>query len=123
MRDSKGRFVKGHTYNLGKKMSDEARKNISKSAKKRPMLVAGWNKGIKGNESHSWNGGSRTYYHYKYVEIMENHIWRKLNKGEVVHHIDFNPENNDINNLKLMTDSEHSKYHYEVRSKDNFKKR
>lgn len=43
--------------------------------------------------------------------IMEQHLNRKLKRNEVVHHIDGNKSNNDINNLQLMTLSEHSKMH------------
>ena len=51
---------------------------------------------------------------------MEKHIGRYIEKGEVVHHIDFDKTNNDINNLKLMTNSEHAKYHAKLR-KDKMK--
>lgn len=44
---------------------------------------------------------------------MEQHLGRKLKKGEVVHHIDGNKTNNNINNLQLMTAKEHSKMHRE----------
>lgn len=44
-------------------------------------------------------------------KIMEDYLGRRLNKNEVVHHIDGNKTNNDINNLQVMTRAEHSKYH------------
>lgn len=44
--------------------------------------------------------------------LMEKIIGRKLNKGEIVHHIDGNPKNNNLNNLKLFkNNSEHIKFH------------
>lgn len=43
--------------------------------------------------------------------IMEQHLGRKLERNEVVHHIDGDKRNNDINNLELMTLSEHSRMH------------
>lgn len=43
--------------------------------------------------------------------IMEQYLGRKLLPTEVVHHIDGNKTNNDINNLQVMTISEHSKLH------------
>lgn len=55
------------------------------------------------------NGNSRK----EHILVMEKYLGRKLNKGEVVHHIDGNKTNNDINNLKLMTAKEHSKMHRE----------
>ena len=43
--------------------------------------------------------------------IMEQHLGRKLMRDEVVHHIDGNPDNNDLSNLTIMSMSEHSKQH------------
>lgn len=46
---------------------------------------------------------------YRY--IIEHEIGRKLDKNEVVHHIDHNKNNNDISNLVVMSRSEHTKLH------------
>ena len=43
--------------------------------------------------------------------VMEEYLGRKLLRKEVVHHVDGNKKNNEIENLELMTLSEHSKYH------------
>ena len=43
--------------------------------------------------------------------IMSEYIGRALLRNEDVHHKDKNKTNNDINNLELMTKSEHAKYH------------
>ena len=43
--------------------------------------------------------------------LMEEKLGRKLNKSEVVHHKDGNCLNNDINNLELLTRSEHARLH------------
>lgn len=43
--------------------------------------------------------------------IMENHLGRLLDTNEIVHHIDGNKKNNLIENLQLMTSSEHSSLH------------
>lgn len=48
--------------------------------------------------------------------VMEKHIGRKLNKNEIVHHIDGNKSNNNINNLQIMSKKEHRILHL----KDNF---
>lgn len=43
--------------------------------------------------------------------VMEERIGRMLLSDEVVHHIDGNRQNNDPNNLALMTRSAHSRLH------------
>ena len=48
---------------------------------------------------------------HEHRQIMEKMLGRKLNKLEVVHHIDGNKRNNSINNLHLTSHSEHKKLH------------
>lgn len=43
--------------------------------------------------------------------IMSEHLGRKLSIFEIIHHIDKNPRNNNINNLQLMTAEEHGSIH------------
>lgn len=43
--------------------------------------------------------------------IMEKKIGRYLKSGELVHHIDGNRSNNKLENLKIITKSEHMKLH------------
>ena len=43
--------------------------------------------------------------------VMEGHIGRQLERTEVVHHINGNIHDNRIENLQLMTLSEHSRMH------------
>lgn len=43
--------------------------------------------------------------------IMENHIGRLLTSEEVVHHIDGDRHNNNIDNLEIMDRREHSAMH------------
>lgn len=50
---------------------------------------------------------------YEHIYVMCNHIGRKLNPDECVHHIDRNKENNSLSNLRLMTLSEHARLHAE----------
>lgn len=48
---------------------------------------------------------------YKHRLVMEEHIGRYLTEDELVHHIDENPKNNDISNLKIVTKGEHQTIH------------
>ena len=43
-------------------------------------------------------------YKKKHIVIMEEYLGRKLEKGEVVHHIDGIRQNNSIENLVIMTE-------------------
>lgn len=43
--------------------------------------------------------------------LMEIKIGRKLKSTEIVHHIDGNKLNNDINNLQIVSRSEHNRIH------------
>lgn len=75
-----------------------------------------------GENNRNWKGGRVKHQGYiqirigeKYINehvlIMEEKLGRKLEPYEIVHHIDEDRENNNINNLKLMKDSEHKSYH------------
>jgi hypothetical protein len=50
--------------------------------------------------------GKQIYYHRW---IMEQHLGRKLVRSEVIHHINGDPHDNRIENLQLLTQSEHIK--------------
>lgn len=50
--------------------------------------------------------GKQIYYHRW---VMEKHLGRKLIRSEVIHHINGDPHDNRIENLQLMTQSEHMK--------------
>jgi hypothetical protein len=47
----------------------------------------------------------------EHTMVMEKHLNRSLVKGEVVHHIDGDKANNDLNNLQVMTVKEHNNCH------------
>jgi hypothetical protein len=48
---------------------------------------------------------------YEHREIAERSLGRKLNEGEVVHHIDHVRDNNKPSNLCVMSDKDHRHYH------------
>jgi hypothetical protein len=97
-----------------------------------------WNTGTKG-VCIAWNKGLITVYRKKNVHgywmnytpkhpyadkdgfvlehrlVVENNIRRYLQSQEIVHHFDLNRDNNDINNLIILTRSEHSKIHNQLR--------
>lgn len=50
-------------------------------------------------------------YVRKHIHVMECHLGRRLTKDEVVHHIDQDKRNNDLSNLQLMTNAEHTALH------------
>ena len=48
-------------------------------------------------------------------KVVEDYIKRKLNKSEVIHHIDRNRQNNKINNLMIFkTQREHMSFHRKI---------
>lgn len=52
-----------------------------------------------------------------HIYLMEKKLGRPLQKGEVVHHINHNGQDNRIENLMLMSDHEHRVLHSPVATK------
>lgn len=61
--------------------------------------------------SNGKNKNGKRIFIDEHRKIMEEHIGRKLTRYEVVHHINGNKNDNRIENLKLMTLSEHTRLH------------
>lgn len=63
----------------------------------------------------------------KLQKRLHIYIYEKYNgkvpKGMEVHHIDMNKDNNEIDNLKLLTKSEHNKLHYSLLSDEEKERR
>lgn len=73
---------------------EEAAKGVSKKPNGYIEFTRGPNKGRR-----------------QHVVIMEEHIGRRLHRNECVHHINGVRDDNRIENLALMTVSEHSRHH------------
>ena len=54
--------------------------------------------------------GKQQYSRRKAREVVKE-IYPDLPRHKIVHHIDLNPFNNDINNFAIMSRSDHSKLH------------
>ena len=85
----------------------------------------------KGKDNPSWNNGISNHCGYvmvsntthprarggfieEHVLIMENKIGRMLKKGEVVHHVNRNKQDNRPDNLMLFKNrKEHTQYHWD----------
>ena len=74
--------------------------------KNHPAWNGGWitNSGYK-----EFNTNSKRFRYHRY--IMEKHIGRKLKSFEVVHHMNHDRLDNRIENLEIMSKSDHSRYH------------
>jgi hypothetical protein len=87
------------------------------------------NIGRKRHKSNSWKGGKTITHGYVYVYhpnhpnstingyvleskyFMSKTIGRAIKNNEIIHHIDGNIKNNNLENLQLMSRSEHAMWH------------
>lgn len=103
-------------YWYGKNLSEETKRKISEAK--------------SGEKSNFWKGGRivdkqgyvllykpdypyHTYANYiqEHRFVMEQHIGRLLRPGEIIHHIDGDPQNNMVKNLMITNNSEHRRIH------------
>ena len=107
----------------GTKQTDEAKRKISEAKAGKlsnPSKYGGHTKNRSGyvyvyNPTHPHC--SSDGYVMEHRLVMENSIGRYLEKDESVHHINRNRKDNRIENLQLMTRSEHAKLHAEMKHK------
>ncbi len=119
-------FEKGHIHPMKNKNHTE--KSKKKMRGKRPNMIS-WNKGLTKMDNPNIKGGriSKGPFICKdgYIHIWKNGknlkyhrwIWEELNgkipENYVIHHIDGDKLNNNIQNLEMMTMSEHTKRHWD----------
>ncbi|MDE2020412.1 MAG: HNH endonuclease [Patescibacteria group bacterium] len=78
--------------------------------------------GGEANGKLKYGTGTRGYLkrngRHEHRIVMEKYLGRKLRRNEIVHHIDENKHNNDIRNLRVMSQSEHARLHFKGRKKN-----
>ena len=102
----------GNTLYLGHKKSPEA---IERSRKALSVPIGTRSirrfRGIK----YWWIKVASTDWRAEHRHIMEQRLERRLLSTEIVHHINQDTLDNRLENLQLMTRSEHSKHHSYLR--------
>jgi len=105
-------------WRTGTKLEPKHRENAIKSISKN------WK---SGKENSNWKGGTTLDRGYRLVRIdgkrirenryiMEQHLGRKLTRKEHVHHINGDKLDNKVENLMVMSNSEHQKLHWKETS-------
>lgn len=114
--------------NCGKEFGRDSCKQLSDYKVKIFCSRNCWVEYRKGENHPNWKGGFKirpdgyirtTDDKYIHRLVMEEHLGRPLESWEQVHHIDGNPSNNSIENLRLYgSNSDHRKYEVGLQSRD-----
>ena len=114
----------GNTHGVGYKATEKRKRQISKrmTGSKHPMwkggktILHGGYIGIKDRKNPM--AGKHGYVREQRL-VMAKKLGRLLKRGEEVHHINGNKLDNRIENLELLSTSEHSKRSYQNRKINN----
>jgi len=106
-----GRFVKKPSEETRQKMRDAKLRILAQGWK-----PTGWKKydiptRLSNHHDYLFKGNNRLHR-----LIAEQALGRKLTPGEIVHHKDENKLNNNLNNLEILSRSDHMKIHTQRRT-------
>lgn len=107
------KFPKGHKTNVGRYVSEETRRKMGLAHKGKSTAWKGKtsNKGYILILKPEHPNCSKMGYVREHRLVMEKYLGRYLTNDEVVHHKNGIITDNRIENLELMTRSEHMQYH------------